>query len=135
MAQASRISFRPSSSKRLLRIVSAAFGLRERVSTVWLTVNLHVTVDVQPKEFISQPTDTLLDVLRREGYLDVKVGCANGDCSTCAVLLNGLTVNSCVVLTKHCEGKKIVTIEGVANKDGTLHPLQSEHRGRSCAAC
>jgi aerobic-type carbon monoxide dehydrogenase small subunit (CoxS/CutS family) len=101
-------------------------------------VNLHVTINEQPREFICQPTDTLLDVLRREGYSGVKLGCATGDCGICAVLLNGRTVNSCVVLAAHCQGKKIVTIEGVANPDGTLHPLQKaflDEGGAQCGFC
>jgi aerobic-type carbon monoxide dehydrogenase small subunit (CoxS/CutS family) len=101
-------------------------------------MNLHVTINEEPKEFICQPTDTLLDVLRREGYSGVKVGCSNGDCGICAVLLNGRTVNSCVVLAAHCQNKKIVTIEGVANKDGTLHPLQKaflDEGGAQCGFC
>ena len=101
-------------------------------------MNLQVTINEHPKDFICQPTDTLLDVLRREGYSGVKVGCSNGDCGICAVLLNGRTVNSCVVLVAHCQGKKIVTIEGVANKDGTLHPLQKaflDEGGAQCGFC
>ena len=101
-------------------------------------MNLNVTINEEPKEFICQPTDTLLDVLRREGYLGVKVGCANGDCGTCAVLLNGRAVNSCIVLAAHCQGKKIKTIEGIANKDGTLHPLQKaflDEGGVQCGFC
>ena len=101
-------------------------------------MNLHVTINEQPKEFICQPTDTLLDVLRREGYSGVKVGCSNGDCGICAVLLNGRTVNSCVVLAKHCENKTIGTIEGLSAKDGTLHPLQKaflDEGGAQCGFC
>ena len=101
-------------------------------------MNLNVTINEEPKEFICQPTDTLLDVLRREGYSSVKVGCANGDCGTCAVLLNGRAVNSCIVLAAHCQGKKIVTVEGVGNKDGTLHPLQKallDEGGVQCGFC
>ena len=101
-------------------------------------MNLNVTINEEPKEFICQPTDTLLDVLRREGYSSVKVGCSNGDCGVCAVLLNGRTVNSCIVLVAHCQGKKIVTVEGVGNKDGTLHPLQKaflDEGGVQCGFC
>ncbi len=101
-------------------------------------MNLHVTINNEPKEFICQPTDTLLDLLRREGYSGVKVGCSNGDCGICAVLLDGRTVNSCVVLAAHCENKKIETIEGIANKDGTLHPLQKaflDEGGAQCGFC
>ena len=101
-------------------------------------MNLHVTINNEPKDFICQPTDTLLDVLRREGYSGVKVGCSNGDCGICAVLLNGRTVNSCVVLAAHCLNKKIETIEGISKKDGTLHPLQKaflDEGGAQCGFC
>jgi aerobic-type carbon monoxide dehydrogenase small subunit (CoxS/CutS family) len=101
-------------------------------------MNLHVTINNEPKDFVCQPTDTLLDVLRREGYSGVKVGCSNGDCGICAVLLDGRSVNSCVVLAGHCLNKKIETIEGVSNKDGTLHPLQKaflDEGGAQCGFC
>jgi aerobic-type carbon monoxide dehydrogenase small subunit (CoxS/CutS family) len=98
-------------------------------------VNLHVTINNEPKDFICQPTDTLLDILRREGYSGVKVGCSNGDCGICAVLLNGRTVNSCVVLAAHCLNKKIETIEGISQKDGTLHPIQKAFLDEGAAQC
>ena len=101
-------------------------------------MNLHVTINNEPKEFVCQPTDTLLDLLRREGYSGVKVGCSNGDCGICAVLLNGRTVNSCVVLAAHCQNKKIDTIEGLSKNDGTLHPLQKaflDEGGAQCGFC
>jgi aerobic-type carbon monoxide dehydrogenase small subunit (CoxS/CutS family) len=101
-------------------------------------MNLHVTINNEPKDFVCQPTDSLLDVLRREGYSGIKVGCSNGDCGICAVLLNGRTVNTCVVLVAHCQNKKIETIEGVAEKDGTLHPIQKaflDEGGAQCGFC
>ena len=101
-------------------------------------MNLHVTINNDPKDFACQPTDTLLDILRREGYSGVKVGCSNGDCGICAVLLNGRTVNSCVILAAHCHDKKVETIEGIADKDGTLHPLQKaflDEGGAQCGFC
>ena len=101
-------------------------------------MNLHVTINNEPKEFVCLPTDTLLDLLRREGYSGVKVGCSNGDCGICAVLLNGRTVNSCVVLAGHCQNKKIDTIEGLSKNDGTLHPLQKaflDEGGAQCGFC
>ena len=101
-------------------------------------MNLHVTVNNEPKDFVCQPTDTLLDLLRREDYSGVKVGCSNGDCGICAVLLDGRTVNSCIVLAAHCQNKKIETIEGIANKDGTLHPIQKavlDEGGAQCGFC
>ena len=101
-------------------------------------MNLHVTINNDPKDFACQPTDTLLDILRREGYSGVKVGSSNGDCGICAVLLNGRTVNSCVVLAAHCQNKTIETIEGLSAKDGTLHPLQKaflDEGGAQCGFC
>jgi len=101
-------------------------------------MNLHVTINNEPKDFICQPTDTLLDLLRREDYSGVKVGCSNGDCGICAVLLDGRTVNSCVVLAAHCQNKKIQTVEVIANKDGTLHPIQKaflDEGGAQCGFC
>ena len=101
-------------------------------------MNLHVTVNNEPKDFVCQPTDTLLDLLRREDYSGVQVGCSNGDCGICAVLLDGRTVNSCIVLAAHCQNKKIVTVEGVAEKDGTLHPIQKaflDEGGAQCGFC
>jgi aerobic-type carbon monoxide dehydrogenase small subunit (CoxS/CutS family) len=102
------------------------------------TMNLHVMINNQPKEFVVQPTDTLLDVLRREGYSSVKVGCSNGDCGICAVLVDGHSVNSCVVLAAHCQDKHIETVEGMSNSDGNLHPLQKaflDEGGAQCGFC
>ncbi len=67
--------------------------------------------------------DTLLDVLRREGFAGVKKGCGSGDCGACTVLLNGLAVNACLVLAAKADGMSVVTIEGISPQ-GELHPVQ-----------
>ena len=70
------------------------------------------------------PGDSLLAVLRREGYFGVKFGgCQHGECGACTILLDGLAVNSCLLPAMEAEGKEVVTIEGLA-RDGQLHPLQ-----------
>ncbi len=101
-------------------------------------MNLHVTINNEPKEFVCQPTDTLLDLLRREGYSGVKVGCSNGDCGICAVLLDGqhgqLLRCACRALPEQEDRDH----RGHREKDGTLHPLQKaflDEGGAQCGFC
>lgn len=83
-----------------------------------------VTVNGQRHEVAVAPNRTLLDMLRKElGLTGTKHGCGEGDCGACAVLLDGLPVNSCLVLALECEGREVQTIEGVA-RGNTLHPVQ-----------
>lgn len=82
---------------------------------------------------------TLLHLLREElGLKGTKEGCGSGECGACTVIVNGLAVNSCLYLAMDVEGKEVLTIEGLATKDGTLHPLQRsfvEHGGIQCGFC
>ncbi|MGB2983633.1 MAG: (2Fe-2S)-binding protein [Candidatus Bipolaricaulia bacterium] len=78
--------------------------------------------------------DTLLEVLRREGYVGVKKGCGTGDCGACAVLLNGRAVNSCLVLAARAEGAEVLTVEGLATGD-RLHPLQEAFLDEGAVQC
>lgn len=81
---------------------------------------------------------SLLDALRENlGLTGTKKGCNQGACGACTVLVDGERINSCLALAIQYEGRKIVTIEGLANADG-LHPLQSafiEHDGFQCGYC
>ncbi|MEA1903941.1 MAG: (2Fe-2S)-binding protein [Actinomycetota bacterium] len=82
--------------------------------------------------------DTLLDALRGNGYTSVKDGCANGDCGTCAVLIDGRAVASCLVFAGQAEGHEITTIEGVTGADQAYHPLQQtmlDAGGVQCGYC
>ena len=84
------------------------------------------------------PYKTLLEVLREDLDLTgTKHGCELGECGACAVLVDGAPVLSCLVLAVDCEGKKVETIEGLA--DGAkLHPLQAafaDHGGSQCGYC
>jgi carbon-monoxide dehydrogenase small subunit len=100
----------------------------------------HVTTTVNgdPVEFLCDPGTTLLDALRDELRLTgSKEGCGSGDCGACSVTLDGRLVCSCLVLAPEAEGKRVETIEGMA-QGGVLHPLQQkfiEHAALQCGFC
>lgn len=85
------------------------------------------------------PTWTLLNTLRE--YFELtgpKEGCGAGECGACTVIVDGEAVNSCIYPIPEVEGKSVTTIEGIAGKDGTLHPLQKafiENNGVQCGFC
>ncbi|MCK5685586.1 (2Fe-2S)-binding protein [bacterium] len=84
-----------------------------------------------------EPGDLLVDVLRKSGYKSVKIGCREGTCGTCTILLNGNAVNSCLVFAADCEGASIHSVESL----GTMaepHPLQEafvKHGATQCGYC
>ena len=89
-------------------------------------------------EIAIEPRQTLLDVLRDElELIGTKEGCSNGNCGSCTVNVDGVTIDSCCALGVEMEGRKVLTIEGVAN--GTeLHPIQKaymENGGLQCGIC
>ncbi|MBT3886979.1 MAG: (2Fe-2S)-binding protein [Rhodospirillaceae bacterium] len=100
--------------------------------------HVSTTVNGDDVDFLCEPTQTLLDVLRDELQMTgTKEGCATGDCGACSVTLDGTLVCSCLVLGLEAAGKKIETIEGMANGD-ELHPLQRkfiEHVALQCGIC
>ncbi len=88
----------------------------------------HVTTTVNGDavEFLCDAEETLLDALRdRLGLTGSKEGCASGDCGTCSVMLDGRLVCACLVLAAESVGRRVETIEGMANGDD-LHPLQQK---------
>ena len=89
-------------------------------------------------EFVCQASETLLEVLRnRLGLTGSKEGCGTGDCGACSVTLDGRLVCSCLVLGVEAQGRKVNTIEGLADGDN-LHPLQSnfiKHAALQCGIC
>ncbi|WP_293901419.1 (2Fe-2S)-binding protein [Phenylobacterium sp.] len=100
----------------------------------------HVTTTVNgdPVEFLATPGMTLLDALRDELNLTgAKEGCGSGDCGACSVTVDGRLVCSCLVLAPEVEGRRVTTIEGMA-QGGQLHMLQQkflEHAALQCGFC
>ena len=82
------------------------------------------TVNGDEYEYLCEPQQSLLDVLRDELMLTgTKEGCATGDCGACTVMVDGTMICSCLMLAVEADGKKIETIEGMAEGED-LHPLQ-----------
>jgi carbon-monoxide dehydrogenase small subunit len=116
--------------------------------TIVLTVNgkrynLRFGDDVEPWEspaYDVYPWDTLSHTLREKlGLTGIKVACDNGACGSCTVLMNGRPILSCSILTADCDGKEIITIEGLSDAvTGELHPIQQafvDHHGVQCGFC
>ena len=101
-------------------------------------VKVSAKINGDPVDFVCEPDETLLDVLRnRLGLTGAKEGCSTGDCGACSVTIDGRLTCSCLVLGAEAEGAKIGTIEGMAKGD-ELHPLQKkfiEHAALQCGIC
>ncbi len=98
-------------------------------------MQIALSVNSEPAEVAFAPYKTLLEVLREDLNLcGTKHGCELGECGACAVLLDGQPVLSCLVLGVECEGRQVVTVEGLA-ADGRLHPLQDAFADLGAAQC
>lgn len=96
-----------------------------------------ITLDINNEEYevAVEPNQTLLDTLRYQlGMTGTKKGCEVGDCGACTVIMDGVTVNSCLVLAMQAEGRKITTIEGLETKEG-MHPLQTAFVEKGAIQC
>jgi carbon-monoxide dehydrogenase small subunit len=100
--------------------------------------HVSTTINGDQVEFLCQPEETLLDILRDELQMTgSKEGCASGDCGACSVMLDDRLVCACLVLAPEAEGRAVETIEGMANGE-QLHPLQVkflEHAALQCGIC
>jgi carbon-monoxide dehydrogenase small subunit len=101
-------------------------------------IAIRLTVNGAEHEILVNPPATLLEVLREDLCLTgTKEGCGVGECGACTVLMDGEPVNACLVLAAEADGKRIDTIEGLADGDA-LHPIQQafvEVGGMQCGFC
>jgi carbon-monoxide dehydrogenase small subunit len=89
------------------------------------TKEISLRINGESYQWAVESNLTLLDFLREKlDLIGTKKGCETGECGACTVLLNGKTVNSCLVLAIEADGREVTTIEGLLGDDGRLHPLQ-----------
>lgn len=106
----------------------AQTGAKPKDRTISLRVNGRAV------EMTVPPHRTLLEALRDAGFVDVKRGCEKGDCGACAVLLDGVAIDSCLTLAWTVEGREIVTAAGLGSPEA-MHPLQRNFVERGAIQC
>ncbi len=101
-------------------------------------VHVQTTINGEEVDFLCEPRNSLLEVLRDKLDLTgAKEGCNNGNCGACNVIMDGRLVNSCCVLGVEVDGCDLQTIEGIGSA-ANLHPLQQkflEHAALQCGIC
>ncbi|WP_397544307.1 2Fe-2S iron-sulfur cluster-binding protein [Roseovarius salis] len=101
-------------------------------------IHVTTTINGDTHEFLCEPEETMLDVLRdRLGLTGSKEGCGTGDCGACSITVDGRLVCSCLMLGAEAEGRELGTIEGMAQGE-ELHPLQRkfiDHAALQCGIC
>ncbi len=108
---------------------------RKTSDSKWANAHIALTVNGEPVEVTFAPHKTLLEVLREDLRLTgTKHGCELGECGTCAVLVDGKPVLSCLYLGLECQGRRVETVEGMADARG-LHPLQKAFADLGAAQC
>jgi carbon-monoxide dehydrogenase small subunit len=99
---------------------------------------IRLTVNGEPRAAEVEPRRLLVDVLREDlGLTGTHIGCEQGVCGTCTVLLNGASIRSCITFAVQADGAEVSTVEGLA-VGGELHPLQdefSDKQGLQCGYC
>jgi carbon-monoxide dehydrogenase small subunit len=104
-----------------------------------MPVTLSLTVNGKPVGGDVDSRTLLVDYLRNElGLTGTHVGCDTGQCGACTVLLDGNAIKACTILAAQANGADVMTIEGLAAADGTMHPMQAafkECHGLQCGFC
>ncbi|HUL92994.1 MAG TPA: (2Fe-2S)-binding protein [Burkholderiales bacterium] len=104
-----------------------------------MTVKVSMTVNGKPASGEVEERTLLVSFIRDHLRLTgTHVGCDTAQCGACTIHMNGRAVKSCNMLAMQAEGADIVTIEGIAKADGTLHPMQEafrQHHGLQCGFC
>jgi len=100
---------------------------------------IRVTINGTPHAGRVEARRLLADFIREDaGMTGTHIGCEHGVCGACTVLVGGVAVRSCLMLAVQADGADVLTIEGLASPDGTLHPLQAafwEHQALQCGFC
>ena len=96
---------------------------------------IRFTLNGQARNVTSEPDRPLLEVIREDlGLTGTKYGCGEGQCRACTVIMDGKPIVSCVTPVRAAEGKRIITIEGLA-QGGTLHPVQQAFADEGAMQC
>ncbi len=119
-------------------VIAKAGEQDEKIAAFFEKVPLELEINGSPYKLDVEPRVTLLDLLREQlGLTGTKKGCDHGQCGCCTVHVDGRRINSCLSLAVTNHGKKVTTIEGLANGD-ELHPMQAafmKHDGFQCGYC
>jgi carbon-monoxide dehydrogenase small subunit len=100
-------------------------------------MNVTLNVNGEEQSWEVRPDETLLDALRANGWRGTKRVCESGECGACAVIVDGLALDSCIFLAAQAGGSTLVTVEGL-ERDGRLHPVQetfTENGAIQCGFC
>lgn len=100
-------------------------------------MNVRLNVNGEKQRWEVRPDETLLDALRANGWTGTKRVCESGECGACAVIVDGLALDSCIFLAAQADGSTVVTVEGL-ERDGRLHPVQeafTENGAIQCGFC
>ncbi len=102
-------------------------------------MNISMTINGKEHSGEVEPRTLLVEFLRYQlGLTGTHVGCDTSQCGACTIHMNGKSIKSCTLLAVQADGQDIATIEGVADADGTLHPMQEafrDHHGLQCGFC
>ena len=100
-----------------------------------MKISINLSVNGEPYQVDVEPEKTLLELLRDTlHFTGTKEGCGMGDCGTCIVLVEGVPVNSCLMLAADANGREVTTIEGLSI-NGELHPLQQSFLEKGAVQC
>lgn len=98
-------------------------------------MKINLKINGQSRQFLIEPNEYLLDVLRKNDYLSVRRGCDNTSCGVCTVLIDNKPVPSCSVLAARCENKEITTVEGIEKEVEKLAKYFGELGADQCGYC
>ncbi len=99
-------------------------------------MNVELSVNGHPVRLSVEPRRTLGDALREDlGLTGTHLACEHGVCGACTVVVGGQAVRSCLLLAVQCDGEEVLTVEGLAHPDGTLHRLQEAFARENALQC